>query len=49
MRFSFFESEKIAGLFLSDKVDAYNKTVVIYSKNDQYKEYIGSFFAAKVH
>jgi hypothetical protein len=42
MRFSFFESEKIASLFLSDEVDFYNKTVVIYSKNDQYKEYIGS-------
>lgn len=42
MRFSFFESEKIARLFLSDNIDVGNETVVIYNKNEQYKEYISS-------
>ena len=42
MRFSFFESEKIAGLFLNDNIDDESETVVIYNKNEQYKEYISS-------
>ena len=49
MRFSFFESEKIASLFLNDNIDNESETVVIYNKNEQYKEYISSLLQQRCY
>ena len=49
MRFSIFESEKIASLFLNDNIDEESETVVIYNKNEQYKEYISSLLQQRCY
>ena len=42
LRFSLFENEKVATLFLNDTLADSSEAIVIYNKNEQYKEYISS-------
>ena len=49
LRFSLFENEKVATLFLNDTLADSSEAIVIYNKNEQYKDYINSLLEQKCY
>ena len=49
LRFSLFENERVATLFLNDTLSDSSEAIVIYNKNEQYKDYINSLLEQKCY